>query len=163
VNSQSQKPLYGASLLLLALASTLASVSAGAGDIYQWVDSSGAVHISDEVPPQYKDRAKVVGSSQTDAVDAKDQAAARQRAADEAERLKRIKGDPLSRADKPSQSPSKAPAAGLSGCAAKWAAYQASQACFAPYRTQNGIRGDSGCTQVTDPTAECGSVPPNAN
>jgi hypothetical protein len=150
-------------LVFIAAFAVFGSALAVAGDIYQWTDSKGAVHISDEVPAEYKASAKVVGSNATDAVDAKDQAAAKKRASQDASLVQKLERTrPDNGASVSSATPAVAgPAPG--SCAALWAAYQASQACFAPYRTQNGLRGGSNCTVVDDPTAQCGTVPPNTN
>ena len=131
---------------------------AHAGDIYRWVDDHGVTQMGDTVPDAYKSRAKVIGSTQS-SVDPQQQKDAEARAAKDAERLKQLeasKSAAPSATVKP-QPAAKPPATNGTDCAALFAAYRASQACYAPYVTVNGLNGANGCTPVPDPSSQCGA------
>jgi hypothetical protein len=136
--------------------------AAYAGDIYRWIDDQGVTQIGDTVPEAYKSRAKVIGSTES-AVDPQQQKDAEARAARDAQRLKELQAaTPAPPGKSASTAPPAAPvapkpAAGASDCAALWAAYNASNACFSQYVTVNGHR-ESNCVSVPDPTVQCGTT-----
>ena len=134
--------------------------TAVAGDIYRWVDDQGVTQIGDSVPAAYKSRAKVIGSTES-SVDPDQQKEAQERAAKDAEQLKKLQASKTAAsgnsAAQPAVKRTPQPAAAGTDCASLFAAYRASQACFAPYVTVNGLRGGSNCTPVADPSVQCGT------
>ncbi len=144
------------------LALCLGAGGARAGDIYRWVDDQGVTQIGDSVPEAYKARAKVIGSTES-SVDPEQQKQAQARAARNAERLKQLQAAPPAsdqavRTAPPATPPaSRAASSAAPDCAALWAAYNASNACFSQYVTVNGHK-ESNCVSVPDPTVQCGTT-----
>ena len=149
------KMAAAAGLLAVLLGSPLV---AQAGDIYRWVDDHGVTQMGDTVPDAYKSRAKVIGSTQSP-VDPEQQKEAQARAAKDAATLKQLQAAPPAAANSApaAAQPASKPVTSGNDCAALFAAYRASQACYAPHVTVNGLRGANNCTPVADPSSQCGA------
>jgi hypothetical protein len=147
-------------ILLFALAPCLLHA---ADPIYRWVDEKGTVHYGDTVPDRYKDSAmhkpELKEHSVIDVTPTPQQMQARERALDI------LDVEPEARPANPGAAPANAntPAPMVSEntadmtCEEQWQRYNASQACFAPYRMANGaIRPEAfdNCVAIPQP-AQC--------
>jgi hypothetical protein len=130
--------------------------AAHAGDIYRWVDDQGVTQMGDTVPPAYKSRAKVIGSTES-SIDPQQQKDAQARAAEDAARLKQLEASKPSVPSTPQPAATPQPRSAGTDCASLFAAYRASQACYAPYVTVNGLKGNNNCTPLPDPSSQCGN------
>lgn len=154
-------------LTLLALLITCAgfSLTASASEIYRWVDEKGQTHVADTVPARYKNSAKKIDTSASK-VSKEERAAALQRAEE-------VKKAAAARAPTPTAASPTASPEGYSlepdantkrsnpddaDCARLRREYDQSQACFAQFATQTGIKGEAydHCQSVPDPTPRCG-------
>lgn len=136
-----------------------------AADIYRWVDEQGQTHVSDTVPPQYRQRATRVDTSASKVSDEQRAEAAARAAKEKAAVTDNVRPD----VPNPPQAVelSTYPKPGASGiddkrarCAEWRRAYDRSQACFNQYRTITGAIRSEGyqvCTEVPDPSSECGA------
>lgn len=133
-------------------------LSAVAGNIYRWVDDNGMVHYGDTVPDKYKDTAtrKPELKDEHPVIDAKgtsEEQNARARAREILDdRPKPPAAPPAAPVAEPEPATA-APTASLT-CQQQWAAYNASQACFATYRNANGsVQAEAfeQCTPVPEP------------
>lgn len=166
--------LRTSSTLIFRCALTAASLigAAQAADIYQWVDASGRVHVSDVVPEKYRAIAKRMDSQRfelTPAQKAEAQARQARRANSSAAASASAASEEQPGANQGNDAKS-APAASLSGpakkaappppdCQALWQAYADSQACFAPFQNVNGTMkpgANEACTELPDPSPRCG-------
>lgn len=159
----------GLALLALLIACGVCLHTASASDIYRWVDENGQTHIADTVPARYKNSAKKIDTSASK-VSKEQRAAALQRAEE-------VKKAAAERVPTPSAAPTTAPpTASPEGyslepdanakrsnpddaeCARLQREYDESQACFAQFATQTGIKGEAydHCRSVPDPTPRCG-------
>lgn len=154
----------------------LANSAVPASEIYRWVDESGHTHVSDVVPPSYKERAVPVDTAPSQ-VSPEQRQAAQARAEQERRLLEQRQREASSSSSQPrldSTVPSRAgamapPLQSLSDpvCTEKWRTYRESQECFAPFmrgaRTRHGHRRQAHlseeayryCTPVADPSSEC--------
>ena len=157
-------------VLLMAIA---ASTVASAADIYRWVDASGRTHIADTVPAPYKDVATKLDTSASK-VSEERRAAAVERAEKIKQAAKNSSTPPTSPQDGTARTggfslgPTEDSAAQKnngddSECARLRREYDASQACFAQYATQTGVKGEAydHCKSVPDPTPRCGLTTTN--
>lgn len=148
--------LYKLFIVLLFIAS---GVLHAADPIYRWVDEDGTVHYGDTVPDRYKDSAtrkpELKEHPVIDVTPTPKQMRARQRALDildvepEAET---VNPAPPANASTPASAVSENTADMT--CEEQWQRYNASQACFAPYRLANGgIRPEAfdNCVAVPQP------------
>lgn len=167
--------------LMLTLAVAVAPAWVGA-DIYRWVDENGRVQMSDRPPPNFRGTVTRQPSGQhelneAERAEARARAAREEarRAAEEAARsaegsrgpiiLQPTANGPAAAASQPGASaaaPTLQPEAppGQTDCERRWAAFRASQACYAPFRnTQGGLRPGAFETcgpGVADPSQQCG-------
>lgn len=128
--------------------------------IYRWVDEAGKVHYGDTVPERYKDSATRKPELKEHPVIDVTPTAREQQAREEA--LDTLDLEP--KADTPSPAaPAEADTPAVSEntadmtCEEQWSRYNASQACFAPFRMANGaIRPEAfdNCVVVPQP-AQC--------
>lgn len=153
----------------------LANSPVMADEIYRWVDESGRTHVSDVVPPHYKNRAVLVDTAPSQ-ISPKERQAAQVRAEQERRLLEQRQRDAAlaSESRLGATAPARAgamapPLQSLSDpvCAEKWRAYRESQECFAPFmraaRTRHGhtrpahLSEDAYryCRPVADPSSEC--------
>lgn len=161
-----KRGLTGLALLMIC---AVFSLTAGAADIYQWVDENGQTHIADTVPARYKNSAKKIDTSASK-VSREQRAAALQRA-EEARRaaaralLPGVAPAPASPTPATPEGYSLEPDANAkrsdpddADCARLRREYAESQACFVQFATQNGIKGEAyeHCQSVPDPTPRCG-------
>jgi hypothetical protein len=146
-------------LLMACLIITPCVLYAG-NSIYRWVDEAGKVHYGDTVPDRYKDSATLKPELKEHPVIDVEGTAKEQEARQRAREVLDVEPD------KPQSS--QAPAANANAsdvsentadmtCEEQWVRYNASQACFAPYRVANGaIRPEAfdNCVVVPQP-AQC--------
>lgn len=130
--------------------------------IYRWVDEDGTVHYGDTVPERYEDSAtrkpELKEHPVIDVTPTEKQMRARKRALDildvepEAETT-----NPTPPANANTPAPAISENTADITCEEQWERYNASQACFAPYRLANGaIRPEAfdNCVSVPQP-ARC--------
>jgi hypothetical protein len=144
-------------ILLLAVAPC---VLYAADPIYRWVDEDGTVHYGDTVPDRYKDSAtrkpELKEHPVIDVTPTPQERQAKERALDS------LDVKPEAGVANPSAVPANAntPAPTVSEntadmtCEEQWERYNASQACFAPYRMANGaIRPEAfdNCVAIPQP------------
>lgn len=145
-------------LLVLIFMGLLPLATLAEQHIYRWVDDQGLVHYGDSVPDKYKDKATRKPELKDDhpVVDV-DGTAKEQRARAQAREV--IEGAPPGNPPVPASaaapdSKPAAPSAGTLTCQQQWEQYNASQACFAPYRLANGgLRAEAleHCVAVPEP------------
>ena len=147
-------------LLACLLAGALLPVIGSAADLYRWVDDQGTPHVSDRPPPNAPanlTREPVPSPVSTP----KQQAQAQERAQQEQERTRALESE-RDKGAVQRAGPSPSPAAGSQDCKARWAAYQRSQECFAPYRTADaGLKPEAfaACGPgLPDPSPDCGPL-----
>jgi hypothetical protein len=147
------------------------SATAGAGDLYRWVDENGRTHVSDVVPAPYRDIAKRVDTSASEIPENQ-----RQEALERAAREKQL-SDERTRAAQAEQSQSPLPAPAkttelsppdntAAECEQLIREYRESQECFAPFmfsrrdgrHRRSGVRQEAYlyCKRVQSPYAKCG-------
>lgn len=126
--------------------------------IYRWVDEAGKVHYGDTVPDRYKDSAtrkpELKDHPVIDVTPTPSERQARQKALDA------LDVEPKVEAPKPAAPANANPPAVSENtadmtCEEQWTRYNASQACFAPYRMANGaIRPEAfdNCVVVPQPS-----------
>ena len=146
--------------------------AAHASEIYRWVDDRGQTHISDTVPAAYKGVATKVDTSASK-VSKEQRAAAIQRAEQAKNAAREIAAKPLPASQAPVHKSSDDDRAGYrlepdsatqknegddAECAYLRREYNESQACFAQFATQWGIKGEAYqyCKSVPDPSPRCG-------
>jgi len=131
-----RKPL---ALIILAFVPLLATAEE---HIYRWVDDQGLVHYGDTVPDKYKDKATRKPELKDPQIIDANGTAKEQRARAQARKI--IEGAPEEAANtgsppvKNATTPANPSGNGNLTCEQKWQRYNASQACFAPYRLANG-------------------------
>lgn len=120
--------------------------SEAVAEVLRWVDERGVVNYGNAVPERYKDSARAVAIDKPPSEPAQHEVEARLRKAREA--LARPPAAPTpaggaegKAADKLVKKPATRPE--NPNCEDQWREYDASWACFNPYRTKNGIRGDA--------------------
>jgi hypothetical protein len=164
---------FFARLFALLIASAAFMAAANASVIYRWVDDNGRTHIADTVPARYKDAASRVDTSASK-VSAEQRAAALQRAEQARDAARKSAIAPAATSPAPShQRSNDGRAEGYSlepdsaaqkndgddaECTRLRREYDASQACFAQFATQYGIKGEAYqyCKSVPDPSPRCG-------
>jgi hypothetical protein len=143
-------------LLLMIFLGTLPWMACAENSIYRWVDEGGLVHYGDTVPDRYKDNAtrKPELKDEHPVIDvggtAKEQNA-RQRAREILEPKPAPNAAPAPAPN--ANAPAAADPASLT-CQQQWDQYNASQACFAPYRNANAaVRSEAfqTCKSVPEP------------
>ncbi len=156
-------------VLLMAVTAT----QAGAGDMYQWRDEKGRMHVSDQVPEAFRDRAVKMNSSRyelTPSQQAEAQArTARERklADEEAARLAQQEAESKRAAEQAIAAASAAASAAKAkkkgddpkaACPELRRQYEESMACFGPYRMGPRIRPEAfqHCVDRPDPSKLCG-------
>ena len=154
------------------------SFQVSATQLCRWTDETGRTQISDQVPAKYRHLAKCTDSHQYEPTDAqrreaearaqtaretevKAQAAREAGAKAKAAAAKAPSGDSQTAAqdDKPSKP---APASSTQECATLHRLFRESQECFAAFRVANAsVREEafSKCTEVFDPSPQCGPPP----
>jgi hypothetical protein len=149
-----------ARLLACLLAATVLPGVAAATEIYRWVDEQGKPHIADKPPknPPANMTRETMPSQETSP---QRQREAQERAQRDQQRARALEDQ---RGKTPVQAPPVRPSqpAGSQDCKARWAAYERSQACFAPYRTaEAGLKPEAftACgPDLTDPSPDCGPL-----
>lgn len=131
-------------------------LSAVAGNIYRWVDDKGMVHYGDTVPDKYKDTAtdKPELKDEHPVIDVRGTAEEQNARARARETLEEKPKPPVAPPPAPVAEPEAAAPAKNLTCQQQWAAYNASQACFATYRNANGsVRAEAfeQCTPIAEP------------
>jgi hypothetical protein len=131
--------------------------AAHAADIYRWVDEKGQTHVSDTVPPQYKQRATKVDTS-VSKVSEQQRAEAAARAAKEKAAVAGNNQQPDAAKSPATGELAADPKPGASGindqrarCVEWRRSYEQSQDCFNQYRTVTGAirsEGYQACTEV---------------
>jgi hypothetical protein len=146
-------------LLACLLAAALLPGVAAATEIYRWVDEQGTPHIADKPPknPPANMTRETLPSQETSP---QRQREAQERVQRDQQRARALENQ---RGKDPVQAPPVArpsAAAGNQDCKARWAAYERSQACFAPYRTaEAGLKPEAFAAcgpDLTDPSPDCG-------
>lgn len=145
--------------LIIAILLVLPCIVYAGNPIYRWVDEEGTVHYGDTVPDRYKDSAtrkpELKEHPVIDVTPTEQQRRARERALDildvepEAETA-----SPAAPANANPPAPSVSENTQDMTCEEQWTRYNASQACFAPYRMANGaIRPDAfdNCVVIPQP------------
>lgn len=141
---------------------TLLSMSAVVygGEIYKWKDKDGHTHFSDPASTskaqiRNSEKVKLIGSTVTDAQRNQAEAIAAKMKIHEDRSTINSPAAP----DDVSQIIQDTPPAAdpKSQCREEWRKYKASQDCFAPYVTVNGIKGEAyqHCTELRQPTKFC--------
>jgi len=120
-------------------------------DVYKWTDPNGQVHYADAVPEGKASAAKGI-SVKGGPVSEADRKAATERLARYRDDLLRASPEaapvPASTPPKPSKTP----------CEEAWEAYNASYACFDPYRMGHGtirLEAFQSCKEVNRPPEAC--------
>lgn len=156
----------------VALLGLVAAASARA-DVYRWVDAQGRVQLSDAVPERYQKSAVRIDTRRSELSEAQRAEVAarrsRQQAQDLAADARRTvnapatapSAEPLAEAQAGTASLSKprtVPGTPDVDCERQWRDYFDSQSCFAPYFTDQGVRGEafSRCKEVENPSQRCG-------
>ena len=131
--------------------------NARADNVYRWVDGAGRVHYGDSVPDAMKEKAQPVDVSGGRVQD-EDRVAAQNRAARDKSLLDRLRNwredaQPPQVATITGTRPSASSSVKLT-CAQEWERFNRSGACFDPYRTRRGVRGEAfeRCTSIPMPT-----------
>lgn len=135
------------------------SQAGNANPIYRWVDEDGTVHYGDTVPDRYKDSATRKPELKEHPVIDVDGTIREQRARQQARELLDIEPDrpqpaPAAPANANQPEPTVSENTVDMTCEEQWQRYNASQACFAPYRLANGaIRPEAfeNCVSVPQP------------
>lgn len=130
-------------LLMLGLLSR-----ANAGDILQWTDENGRRHFGETVPEQYKKSAKKMEAGKTNIM--------------QSQKPANNYVPPPDHDASPAWQPNNNPGAGSAptgqeSCREKMQRYRDSQACFIPYRNENGSLKPEAfkrCKEIPQPT-EC--------
>ena len=119
---------------LLVAVCVCCTASLQAGEVYKWTDESGRVHYSDSVPPARRATATPVDTSNPVVAETPPQSREAHPAAQKAPIFSERPPRPATGAAAPTpQAP--APAA---TCEEAWRRYNASAACFEPYRIKGG-------------------------
>lgn len=128
--------------LALIILGFLPLLAAAEDHIYRWVDDQGLVHYGDSVPDKYKDQAiRKPELKDAPVIDASG-TIKEQRARAQARKI--IEGTPAGASGTGAPPVNNAATSanpvgnGNLTCEQKWQRYNASQACFAPYRLANG-------------------------
>lgn len=135
------------------IVSLLFAALAYGGEIYRWTDDKGQIHYSDTVPAAFQGSAKPVELSGAEVSDEERQAA-EARLAREKKELQENAASSGTAA--PQAAPPPAPREAAT-CEEQWARYDASWACFNPYRTAHGaVKAEAyrHCTQIEAPSCE---------
>jgi len=120
------------------------------GEIYRWTDDKGQIHYGDKVPGAFQGAAKPVEVNGA-AVSDEERQAAQARLAREKKQLQ--ENADSGRTATPQAAPPPAPREAAT-CEEQWARYDASWACFNPYRTAYGaVKAEAyqHCTQIEAP------------
>lgn len=147
--------------------------SAGAADLYRWVDEEGRTHIADAVPPRYQGVAVRLDTSASEISESQ-----RQEALARAAREKQLVEERMQAAPPPAPPAVSMPPASRAGelrasdiseaeCAAQIRAYRESQECFAQFTVSRRdgrhhrrafVRPEAYnyCTRVPSPYSKCG-------
>ena len=147
----------------------MAVVPATAADLYRWVDENGRTQMSDRPPPKAPGTITRQDSRQFEQTEGQRREAAARTARDRAQldeaanRRAKEQEEQAARARAAASAAASAASAAASApattCDQLRERYYASQACYAPYRTRWGIRGEafSVCGPgVKDPSWTCG-------
>ncbi|HRK57143.1 MAG TPA: DUF4124 domain-containing protein [Burkholderiaceae bacterium] len=147
------------------------ATTAGAVEIYRWVDDNGQVHISDQVPRKYKKEATRIEVPTPKAQDAAQEPPAEPLVkipVKKGEQKKSVEQTPTSEktaeeADKTVSAADEAPTENKeeTECERLQRLYQESEACFARFRTATGgVKAEAfrHCKDQPDPSARCGIV-----
>lgn len=154
---------------IMLLGCSMISVAAVAADMYRWIDETGRVSISDNVPARYRDVATKIDTSASDISNGQRQQAL-ERADQERQRVK-ASMDTIQAAT-PQTAPVKAAeikpprSKNETECEALIRAYRESQECFAPFklREADGTFRQDGtvreeafqyCTSLPSPFNQC--------
>ncbi|MFG5408758.1 DUF4124 domain-containing protein [Piscinibacter sakaiensis] len=121
--------------------------------IYRWTDDAGQVHYGDQVPDRYKTKARALSVKESTPAGSGFGGIPR-----------RAEGRPVPAAPGASAAPTlsttppgAAGGSGGTGCADQWRRYEASGACFAPFRNANGsIKAEAfqQCQEVQRPSCQ---------
>lgn len=130
-----------------------------ANPIYRWVDESGAVHYGDTVPDKYKDSATRKPELKEHPVIDVEGTAREQRARQQAREVlntEPAEGQPGTGNSANGNQPAPTVSENTADmtCEEQWERYNASQACFAPFRLANGaIRPEAfeNCVTIPQP------------
>lgn len=152
------------------LASAVLCGPVAAAEIYRWVDDSGRVTYSDNVPQKYRKSAFVIDTREME-VSAEQRKAAEDRAAREREFLaeaqrRRERDEALHAAGTQIVVPAVGSRAITvppnAGCGVRQQAFRESQECFAPFRMANGavrVEAFPVCgNPIPDPSPQCGTT-----
>lgn len=153
--------------IMAALATT-----AGAVEVYRWVDDNGQVHLSDQVPRKYKKDATRIEVPTPKAQDATQEPPAeplvkipvkKGEGKKPPEEQAPVSEKPADEAAKSASSTDEAPAENKeeTECERLQRLYQESEACFARFRTATGgVKAEAfrHCKDQPDPSARCGIV-----
>ena len=148
-------------IALLACSFLLCSPASSA-DVYRWLDEDGQTHFSDAIPEKYKKTAKRMEARQNEPNEEQrreaEARAARDKAqaAKSAEKSKNAGSAPTAGA---APTPQKQAANDATDCATLHKRYRESVLCFSQFLMANGaVKSEAyaKCTQVPDPTSNCG-------
>ncbi len=169
-----RRPIPGAcpSLLpsLVAVALLMLSTPLAATPLCRWMDDSGRTHFSELVPEQYQKGATCTDSMRYELTPeqarAAEQKAAEARAGDQRDAAARpspassaASGAPRGAASRPVEKRPAELVTDSTDCATWWRLYDASMACFGPYRTTRGatrVEAFDVCNVVASPELRCG-------
>ena len=146
--------------LLMACLIIMPCVLHAGNPIYRWVDEAGKVHYGDTVPDRYKDNATRKPELKEHPVIDVEGTAKEQQARQRAREVIDVEPDNVQPAAAPpanSNTPAVSENTTDMTCEEQWTRYNASQACFAPFRMANGaIRPEAfdNCVAVPQP-AQC--------
>ena len=145
--------------LIIAILLIVPSVLQAGTAIYRWVDEEGTVHYGDTVPERYQDSATQKPELKEHPVIDVEGTAKEQQARQRAREVLDIEPENVQAAPAPANANQPAVSQNTADmtCEEQWARYNASQACFAPFRMANGaIRPEAfdNCVAVPQP-AQC--------
>ena len=145
--------------LIIAIVLLAPCILQAGNPIYRWVDDDGMVHYGDTVPDQYKDSAQRKPELKEHPVIDVEGTAREQQARQRAREVLDIESDngqPTAAAPANANAPEPSVSENTADmtCEEQWQRYNASQACFAPYRLANGaIRPEAfdNCVAIPQP------------
>lgn len=135
-----------------------------AGDIYEWTDDHGGIHITDIVPDKYKSRARKIDTRNSE-VTPQQRSEAEARAAKDKEMVEKAQAEADAARTRMRRDPAAAPGVAprpADDCATLQRLFKESQNCFAPFRREDGTvkpEAFQKCKDLPDPSAKCGLPP----
>ncbi|GAP35968.1 DUF4124 domain-containing protein [Piscinibacter sakaiensis] len=157
-------------LALLVVAGATLALPVPAQTIYRWTDDAGQVHYGDQVPDRYKTKARALSVKESTPAGsgfggiprrAEGRPVPAAPGASAAPTLSTTPpgggAAPLAGTQRPGTAPATAGGSGGTGCADQWRRYEASGACFAPFRNANGsIKAEAfqQCQEVQRPSCQ---------